>query len=68
MATLTTNQTDKIPVGSIRTFGKYGNPYIVLDTSEQDENGKIWVKIQLLETGRIDQYSLNSILLDPEAE
>ncbi|WP_315044219.1 DUF5397 family protein [Faucicola mancuniensis] len=68
METLTQHQNTTIPMGAIKTFGKYGNPYIVLDKSEQDADGKTWVEIKLLETDRKDYYPLDAILLDPEAE
>lgn len=58
MTKLTKEQIESIPVGSIRTFGEYGNPYLVLDNFEQDENGKIMVEIKLLEFNRNDYYSL----------
>lgn len=68
MAILTLQENTKIPVGSIRTIGNFGNPYIVSDKTETLDNGKILVEIEFLQSGRKDYYPLNEILLDPEAE
>ncbi|WLF84114.1 DUF5397 family protein [Moraxella sp. ZY210820] len=68
MSALMIQQEMIVPVGSIRTFGLYGHPYLVSDKSEQGDDGKIWVEIHKLETGEKDYYPLNEILLDPEAE
>lgn len=67
MATLAIQENTIIPVGSIRTIGEFGNPYIVSDKTEILDNGKILVEIEFLESGRKDYYPLNELLLDPEA-
>lgn len=68
METLAIQENIKIPVGSIRTIGEFGNPYIVSDKTEILDNGKILVEIEFLESGRKDYYPLNEMLLDPKAE
>ncbi|WP_373784651.1 DUF5397 family protein [Kaistella sp.] len=67
METLAIHQNATIPVGSIRTIGEFGNPYLVSDKTEVSD-GKIWVEIEFLQSGEKDYYPLNEILLDPEAE
>ncbi|STZ74948.1 Uncharacterised protein [Moraxella lacunata] len=67
MATLAIQENANIPVGSIRTIGEFGNPYLVSNKTETDDNGEILVEIEFLESGRKDYYPLNEILLDPEA-
>lgn len=68
MATLATHENATIPVGSIRTIGNFGHPYLVSDKTETLDNGKILVEIEFLESGQKDYYPLNELLLDPEAE
>lgn len=68
MATLTMQENITIPVGSIRTIGEFGNPYLVSDKTEVLDNGKILVEIEFLESGRKDYYPLNEMLLGPEAK
>lgn len=68
MATLAIQENAIIPVGSVRTIGEFGNPYIVSDKTETLDNGKVLVEIEFLQSGRKDYYPLNEILLDPEAE
>lgn len=68
MDTLVIQENTSIPVGSIRTIGEFGHPYLVSNKTEILDNGKILVEIEFLESGRKDFYPLNEILLDPEAE
>lgn len=57
-----------IPVGSIRTIGDFGNPYVVSDKIKIGNDNKIWVEVEFLESGDTNYYPLNEILLDPKAE
>ena len=68
MATLAIQENTIIPVGSIRTIGEFGNPYLVSDKTETLDNVKTLVEIDFLESGRKDYYPLNELLLDPEAQ
>lgn len=72
MAVLTASSSNEmlatiIPKGIIKTFGEFGVPYVVLDHATQAPDGEIWVDIELLQSGEIDQYPLSQILNDPEA-
>ena len=57
-----------IPVGSIKTFGPDGIPYLVGEQAQTLSDGDILVNIVLVQTGEKEQYKLSKLLQDPDAE
>lgn len=47
----------------MRAIGEFGHFYLVFDKINIDNNGKIWVAIEFLESGIKNHHLLNEILL-----
>ncbi|WP_245608484.1 DUF5397 family protein [Stenoxybacter acetivorans] len=60
-------EKNTIPIGSVRTFGEYGIPYIVGTPEKQLPDGDWLVNIELPESGEKTQYKLSKIMHDPKA-
>ena len=65
MSTATT-QSVAIPVGTIKSFGRYGPEYQVLGAAEPAD-GKQRVRIVLVRTGEETTYGFDAMMADPEA-
>jgi hypothetical protein len=65
MATAAT-QAVAIPIGTIKSFGRYGPEYQVLGQAEPMD-GKRRVRIVLVRTGEETTYGFDAIMAVPEA-
>jgi hypothetical protein len=55
----------ELPVGTVRTFGPFGEKYEVGWGVRQLEDGDWLVEITMLENGEVGEYPLSRILEDP---
>lgn len=60
--------TQKVPTGTIKTFGHFGIPYQVGEPDKQLPDGDILVNITLIQSGEQEKYRLSKLLNDPNAE
>lgn len=56
-----------LPVGQVRTFGKYGDMYFINESAKIDENGKMLIEIEIVKgtESEIWFYPREEILDDP---
>jgi hypothetical protein len=62
----TATQSVAVPVGVIKSFGRYGPEYQVLGQAEPVD-GKRRVRIVLVRTGEETTYGFDAMMADPEA-
>ena len=56
-----------VPVGKIKSLGKFGEPYEVGQPLRPIGNGDWMVKITLIKSGEVTEYRLSRLLTDPDA-
>ena len=61
-------RVEKVPTGTIKTFGEFGIPYQVGKEDKKLPDGDILVTITLVQSGEQEKYRLSKLLNDPNAE
>jgi hypothetical protein len=59
--------TPNLPIGKIKTFGKYGPYYEITGIGHQGEDGEWMIPIRVVASGEELDYRYTRLALDPDA-